>query len=196
MVQRNECCHYAPRTFRKAYADHYVLKFLQKSPDWGQSIAVTATVTQLQSAIAVTVTAVHRNAEEQIGMWTSRLVNGDFLLKIYGGVPALNHVEITGIELNRDGPLLKIKTLLHDLPKYPPPHWREYDTISIIFDYFPVSKIILTDFKKSGFSSIQMESKPDGNIRCVLSGSVDLSFEAEHIYIDHVSWLLSDPDEM
>ena len=56
--------------------------------------------------------------------WLEAVENPEAVTGLFEHAPSLENVEITTVELNRDGPTLTLSILLREYPTHPPARWQ------------------------------------------------------------------------
>src|SRR5690625_6292466 len=122
-------------------------------------------------------------------MWHKHLDNNYFISQLYDEVPELINTEILHIQINREGEKLTIKFLMPKYADNPPKKWKLLDNNSVVveLDFYGVEELSLTYNSKEFLSGdIKIESNDNGLFDVNISGTVDVSFKSNKVYIQYV----------
>jgi hypothetical protein len=126
-------------------------------------------------------------------MWSRMMENTIFLLDIYGHYPSLENVEVTRLEIDRNGPSLAICFQSKVRPYKPPRKWGSFNRVHFEINYFGLKKINVGQFLRTGSTTIRMWDQDDG-IALECRGAVSVESRCEFARVAKITGLLVDED--
>ena len=126
-------------------------------------------------------------------MWHKDLRNNYFISQFYNEVPELLNTEILHIQINREGEKLSIKFMMPKYADNPPKKWKLLNNNSVVveLDFYGIEELSLTYNSKEFLSGdIKIESNGNGLFAVNISGTVDVSFKSDTVYIQFVKGII------
>jgi Immunity protein 50 len=118
-------------------------------------------------------------------MFERKIINYEYFRSIFGEIPDFGNIEVSSIELNRDGSSFFVTILTDQIPKSPPKKWIEFNAVYIKLQFFPILKISISKFESSGYSKISILDSAS-NFAMKISGSVNLELISEYVRIESI----------
>jgi len=90
--------------------------------------------------------------------WIEHLQNPQALSRLYKVVPELDRVELTRLELDRDGPTLLLTIVLPRFPDRPPGRWMRsgFNTATLRLRLFAVSSYLQSGWQTENTVRVEM----------------------------------------
>ncbi len=127
-------------------------------------------------------------------MWPSRIENPIFLLNIYGHYPSLADVEVTSLQIIRDGPSLKLSFISKVLPYRPPTKWEPFNAVGFELNFFGLKAVNVVHMASHGLSTIKMQDGY-GAISMSCEGALKCSLTCGFLLVDKIAGLLQSDEE-
>lgn len=124
-------------------------------------------------------------------MWPLRIENSQRLINVYGNLPELNSVEITFIDLSRDGPSARVGLITQRLPFNPPTRWGKFNAVLIELLFFEIFEIEIRRFSRIGISQIDIEDI-ESRIFANIVGAVEAKILFRDLFVMKIDGLLRD----
>ncbi len=127
--------------------------------------------------------------------WTRHLENPKSLTSMFESVEGLDALEFHSVELDREGPIIKLRADLPRFPDVPPPRWvsAQANCVQVILTFWGVSNVQLSGWatRVDGRLSVVEE---DGGLSVKIEAPPLVStFRASQIHLDQFTpYLRSD----
>lgn len=122
--------------------------------------------------------------------WHELSMNPEAVTQIYSAPPSLARVQLTEIELHRDGPRIRVHAILAEFPDNPPRRWLRdgCNVAAIELDFFAVSDVALAGWSTDTVTDLEITEAPGGRVAvsAKLPGGA-LSATCESFRIAHFS---------
>ena len=122
--------------------------------------------------------------------WHELAMNPEAVTQIYRVPPSLSRVQLTEINLHRDGPRISVHAILSEFPDHPPRRWLRdgCNVAAIQLDFFAVSDVALAGWSTDTVTDLEITEAPGGRvaISARFSGG-SLSATCESFRIAHFS---------
>jgi hypothetical protein len=91
--------------------------------------------------------------------WLEAIENPEAVTSLFDRAPSLESVEITTLDLDRDGPTLTLSVLLRDYPVRPPTRWQRsgFNTAAIRLQMLGVENVMLEGWSTENRATITVE---------------------------------------
>jgi hypothetical protein len=120
--------------------------------------------------------------------WHELTRNPKAISHLYDVVPPLHGMEVTSIQLNRDGPILRVEMDFPRFATHRPERWpAEWNTVAILLDFWGIQDLKLAGFSTGPVLDFSIEKVATGLVVQASGGDIQLGFRCDSIYIQKVT---------
>lgn len=112
---------------------------------------------------------------------SSRIMNPQAIIGIFGSMPNFKDTELLNVQLKRDGPTLFIQLSTKEIVKNKPKRWSEWDIVYVEMSFLGVKNLEVNSFgtinKIEQFVIEDIGEEGSLNIKCSNSMSINCLFD-------------------
>lgn len=120
--------------------------------------------------------------------WYELVRNPKAISHLYDVVPPLQCMEVTMIQLNRDGPLMRIEMDFPGFADRRPDRWHaDWNTVAILLDFWGIQDLSWVGFSTQPVLNFSVEKTSNGLLVHGSGSDIELRFRCNTIYIQKVT---------
>jgi Immunity protein 50 len=119
-------------------------------------------------------------------MWLQFVENATAVTSVFAAPPSLEMIRVLSINLNQEGPTVRIALALNDYPSKPSPRWsRTANAVTLNLLMLGVDTVTLEGWCTDNIATIDIERQESGLLQITVKGSkLGLSVSCGWIQID------------
>lgn len=122
---------------------------------------------------------------------TTRIMNAQAIISLYGEFPAFNGAEITDVHIKRDEPRILVKLITKEKPKTCPKRWpSDYDEVFIGLSFIGMSGLLFSQWESENvIEEIGLKDVGERvSVRFLCKNQATLTFSCDWIRFESITY--------